>query len=419
MKSILFFSSMIFSSSLSFFRVLILATIISLVDFTYYTTIVALGAFLGSFFSFGIVEETYKKYPIWIAKNKFGILKKSLLTIVKQLFSRFIFSIIIILSITFLVNDSYIIIVFFSLSIGFLHSIISVLASTQRAIGDLDAYAFSSIIRAILAIVFVVFIAWLTKNYLLTLLAEIIAMFGGAMIAYAYSNSSLKKINNNISVSESKKVHINKKDKNGLILFISYTIISVPFYLDRSFVTLNYDETSASQYALLALFLSISFLLINVISQKVSPQIFKIIELTKSYKSAYVYTFKWCLLFMLSWILIVTFIWVFFTLGILPEGLLKYKLSDDLFLALIFLGTLSVTNLLEFVIISIDKEKKFLKSAALYLITLIIFSFITNIFKLDLILFIWMMILARLIYLFLIMYYIKPFKFLKFKINDE
>ena len=413
MKSILFFSSMIFSSGLSFLRVIILATILSVVDFTYYTTILAAGAFIGSFYSFGIIEGTFKKFPIWIAQNELGLLKNSLANILKILFTRFCYVCIIISLITYLINADYILPVIISISMGFLHSIISILASTQRAIGDLNAYAFSSLIRSVLAIILVVLIAWLTNEYLLVLFAEIIAMLGGSFIAYVYSMISLKKLNIGSSVLDIGKVQIDKKNKNDLILFVSYTILSVPFYLDRSFVTLNFTELIAAQYALLALFLSISFLLINAISQKVSPEIFKIIELTKNYKLAYNYVFKWSGLFIITWIIIIVFLWFFFSSGLVPEGLLKYKLTDNLFVVLLLLGSLSVTNLLEFVIISIDKEKKFLKSAFVYLLFLGLTAFVTFFFEFQLMSFIWMMVFSRFVYLSSLVYYMNPSKILK------
>ena len=296
---------------------------------------------------------------------------------------------------------------------GFLHSIISILASTQRAIGDLNAYAFSSLIRSVLAIILVVLIAWLTSEYLLVLFAEIIAMLGGSLIAYVYSMNSLKKLNIGSSVLDTGKVQIDKKNTNDLILFVSYTILSVPFYLDRSFVTLNFTELIAAQYALLALFLSISFLLINTISQKVSPEIFKIIELTKNYKLAYNYVFKWSGLFIITWIIIIIFLWFFFSSGLVPEGLLKYKLTDNLFVVLLLLGSLSVTNLLEFVIISIDKEKKFLKSAFVYLLFLGLTAFVTFFFEFQLMSFIWMMVFSRFVYLSSLVYYMNLSKILK------
>ena len=184
-------------------------------------------------------------------------------------------------------------------------------------------------------------------------------------------------------------------------------------YLDKSFVTLNFTELIAAQYALLALFLSISFLLINAISQKVSPEIFKIIELTKNYKLAYNYVFKWSGLFIITWIIISLFLWFFFSSALVPEGLLKYKLTDNLFVVLIFLGSLSVTSLLEFVIISIDKEKKFLKSAFVYLLFLALTAFVTFFFKFQLMSFIWMMVFSRFVYLSSLVYYMNPLKFLK------
>ena len=84
MKAITFFIGMFFSSGLSFLRFILLALILSVVDFTYFATIIAIGGFSGSFISLGIVEKTFKEYPSLIVNNKFETLKRNVITIIKK-----------------------------------------------------------------------------------------------------------------------------------------------------------------------------------------------------------------------------------------------------------------------------------------------------------------------------------------------
>lgn len=400
MRTFSFLVTMIITSGLSFVRVAALAFLLDKVEFTDYSRFIALGAFMSMFYSFGIIENTNKLFPKLVVYGQISTLRKILFQIISVLLKRFLVLIILVYLASKFFDPSYLKIGISALLLGLVHSLTSLFASLQRGIGSLKPYAITTAIRSITLFVLIILCAVVYKDFFTLLIVEIIIGIFGVFIAYFFAMKSLE-INEHALGSDFNR-DINSNSKEGLFLYLSYTLIAIPFYLDRTFVTAVFDEDSAAKYALFALFMTVGTLIINAVTQKIGPEMVKMFSLDVSHKAIIRYSIKWFVLYILFWTLFVISLGLLFQWNYLPNPLRAYQITNNLLFLLLCYGYLNISGLIEYICISFNLERHFFLSSLVYVLALLSVGVIVVSGAYSLSTFIVLLIMVKAAYLFIL-----------------
>lgn len=411
-----FLALMIFSAGLSFVRILSVAAFLIANDFSTYAVIISLGAFLSYMLSFGKVEATVKLFPRDFVNNDCGKIYKNSASIIGLLSIRSFLFLIVFLFAEFIFDFLDFFTVLCLVLIALMHALVALVASVLRALGNLFLYAFNTLFRAIVSVVSVIAVAFYTKDLALVLVVEVAAVLFGFVVSWIYLRGYLRK-QARYSDAAAGAVQSNKARKFGLgsthderLLFFSYAMVSMPFYLDRFFVSSIFNEKESAQYAVLAVFLSGAILIVNTISQKIGPDSIKEIAVNGQLSNAYFYVLRWASYIVVGWFLTITTIAFAFYLELVPSGLTKYNLQLSYFAVVGVLGGLHVTSLFEFLLLGQDKEKEFFSAAFVYFIFIILMSSFVYWFNLEIIWFFIGLIACRILYFLAILYNLRFLK---------
>jgi len=388
---------MLTSVAMTMLRMIFVAAILSTLEFSGYAAIVSAGAFVSILLSFGVIEGTIKQFPRMGAIKQYDIILKESLSLVKVLSARsFYLLVVFIISIfvLFKVPGDYIAIIL----IGYIGAITSLFASLQRALFNPLHLAFSSFLRTLVMFVFVV-ISGLLYGYYGALIAEVVVGLMAMFIPWIIANYTIK---NKARTEECLLVGNNYSSiisEHGIVLFFTYLILSIPIYLDRMYVNTFYDSDSSATYSVIAIFLSISIVLPNIISQKLGPVLIKMqTQLTSSEVITHK-ALRWSVLTISIWILIITTIGLGFQSGYLPASLEKYRISIDMLFAIGVLGCMNIAAFFEFIVISYNYEKQFLYIALGYILLIIFIASFAIILSMPIYTLIIMIAFVKFIYL--------------------
>jgi hypothetical protein len=194
----------------------------------------------------------------------------------------------------------------------------------------------------------------------------------------------------------------------GLLVSVSAIITSVPYYLDRMFVAENFTTSVAASYALLAVFLSAAALLINTIAQRIGAEIIKMVLGASSLLPVIRYVLRWSFWGIGVWWAFIFVVGVAFHFKLLPDGLLKYEIPLTYLYPVAVLGALGITGLVEFLLLAVDEERKLFRSALAYFAVVLFFSVLVWHEKLGILHLLWLMVVARALYLSLLCVSLSP-----------
>lgn len=371
-RSLLFLAVMMVAAGMSLARVLVVATGLSKSGFTNYAIVIATGGFISSVISFGGIEATIKHFPRLVANDNFTEMRQESHRLLRALAIRAL-AVGIPLVVAGLILDKHVLILvgmacLISLSSGYS----GIIASVQRALGSPVSLALGTGFRAVFSFVVVSTLAF-SGNLWVVIAAEVISAVVGCIISELIISRTilrmqLRSVRQIADSIDGPPTSSHRRD--GLYVFFTYTLLAVPFYLDRVFVASHFSLDEAAQYAILALFLTAASLLVNTVAQRVGPEAIKMALLPETRRNAYFHVIRWCSAIILAWFFALACIAVAFHFDILPSGLQKYSIETANFFPIGILGALFCTSLLEFLFIALDLERRMLLSAGIYIIAI-------------------------------------------------
>lgn len=402
-KLVKYFGVMMAAAALAMLRGVLVAEASTGADFSRYAVTLSTGYFLGYLLSFGAVEESYKQFPRLVAQGGFTAILVPTNRVFGQLGSRGGVLVVASLALWLVTGSNWFVELGLAFMFGLITSYTSAVASVQRALSNHGRLAAANLMRSVIAFVLVVPAAYLW-GIRCVIAAELVAGALGVLASCKLAGLRLQNLNGlRLSLHlATNGIFCHATANKGLLVSISAIITSVPYYLDRKFVALTFTTSVAASYALMAIFLSVATLLINTIAQRIGAESIKMVLGATSLVPAIRYVVRWSLLGVGVWCLFMLVVSVAFHFKLLPEGLLKYNIALENLYPLTVIGALSVTGLIEFLLLAVDDEWKIFRSALVYLTVIIIFCLIVWLFSLTMQQFLWLFVVARVIYLSLL-----------------
>lgn len=403
-RSLLFLAVMMVAAGMSLARVLVVATGLSKSGFTDYAIVIATGGFISSVISFGGIEATIKHFPRLVANNDFTKMRQESHRLLRVLAMRAL-AIGMPLAVVGLMLDNHALILMgmaclISLSSGYS----GVIASVQRALGSPASLALGTGFRAIFSFAVVSTLAF-SGNLWIVVAAEVISAVVGCAISEMIISRTILGMKPGCDRSIGDIIDeppTSYYRRDGLYVFFTYTLLAIPFYLDRVFVASNFNLDQAAQYAILALFLTAASLLVNTVAQRVGPEAIKMALMPETRRNAYLHVIRWCSATTLAWFFALACIALAFHFNIPPSGLQKYRIETTSFFPIAILGALFCTSLLEFLFIALDLEKRMLLSAGIYLVAIAGVASYVAFSGLGIQALLWGLVLCKIIYLALL-----------------
>jgi O-antigen/teichoic acid export membrane protein len=350
------------AAALSLIRGFIVAAILTPPAYAIYSSIVGLGGFIANGLSFGLIENTVKRFPRYVLGGQYTAMINEAKRASRWLFIRAV-------ALVSLAGIGHLIFghdIWQSLGIATLlaigASLASLLASMQRSLFNIHALAKSTFAKAAVSALVIGFFAWLA-GLNGALIGESLAAIVGIGLSLWFVRATIFKhrlnaqANNHISNEASK---LNTYKNTGVSIFISYTLLSVPLYLDKIFINHIYGESLGANYAFMCLLLTVAVVAINIIAQKVGPNIIAMREIGCSTKNMLRYGMKWSLVGIIGWAIFIIIYLLSRHLDFLPERLAKYHLNNEMITGLFLLGALQFSSILEFILLALDRERRFL-----------------------------------------------------------
>lgn len=401
--SLFFIGVMLGAAGLSLLRVLLVATGLPKLDFGTYAAIVATGAFLGSVISFGAVEGTVKTFPRLVANGQLdevrhrahGLLRVLVLRALAAGGPIFLLGLILSSQILMIAGVAFL----FALSASYT----SLVASMQRAVGDSRRLAAGTVFRAVTSFVAVAVTAQVA-GLAATIIAEALAAIVGCYLSERLYLRGASTQRLAPLMGAEAEVAASPMKGDGVRVFLAYTAVSVPYYLDRIYVAGTLGANAAAEYALLALFLMAASLLVNAVAQRVGPDAIKLVMKPDGAAQARRYVLGWCGITTVIWIAALSGTALFLHHGWVPASLAKYEIEPAMLLPLGVLGVLFNSALIEFLIIALDRERSLLGAALSYMGGVVLVALAVAALKWDLYSLIWLLAGARLLYCLLLMF---------------
>lgn len=399
----IYFAVTALAAGLSMLRGLVVASASEEVDFARYAVVLSTGYFLGYLLSFGSIESSYKAFPRLMVSGRVDDMHMAASAVSAKLSARGVVSGFALLVFGLAFGVDWFFECFVAVLFAIVASYTSLVASVQRASGDYVELASAGFLRSVLAIVLVAPAAYFYDVYWV-IAAELVAGFLGVLAssrlagvklrALPYAGSSLAADTGGLSSGVN--------SERGLLVSIGALFVSVPFYLDRMFVAAAFGPHEAAKYALVAIFLGAAVLLFNAVTQRVGTEAIKLAASTRSIGGATAYLARWAFVGILSWLIFVCLVAAAFYSNLLPPGLEKYRVSSVLLVPAAALGALSVTALIEFLLLAADGEREIFLSSSLYLAIILLSAAWVWENRPSLDVLIWLMVAARSAYLLML-----------------
>lgn len=149
----------------------------------------------------------------------------------------------------------------------------------------------------------------------------------------------------------------------------------------------------------MTLLLTVSMVVINIIAQKVGPNLIAMQKVGSSAGKLLQYGMKWAGAGVLAWIF---FILIYITgvkLDLLPVRIAKYQLEPEMIVGLFFLGALQFSSILEYILLAFDMERKFLVWVIVFFGTTVVSGLLVTLYQPALIFLPMLLIASKLVYI--------------------
>lgn len=378
----------------SLVRGFVIAALLPPKEFAVYAMAVSAGALLANFLSFGLIEGTVKQFPRLVMAGGAG----SLLSIAdrgaRTLAIRALLGLPVLAAIMFLVDSSRPLLFLAVAGVSFGAAWLNLLASVQRSTLNVlnvalanDARAFLYLALASLGAVFFGLTGALS--------GEIIGALLGALVSREIFKATLRRDSH---LRPTSPAVVGVPAEAGIAVFLAYSALAVPLYLDRSYVASVFGIRDAATYAVLALFASGASVFVNIVAQKVGPQIIASERAGVSLSGLLALATRWSLVVAVIWAAAISAVRWASSAGWLAF-LAKYELTPQLFWAVLALGCVQVASIFEFILLARDREWDFLRLASVYLLMVCVLAGFVAWKGLPLLSFIYLLSFTKLAYL--------------------
>ncbi len=363
--SVLFIGVMLGASLMTMVRMAIAALLLRPHDFATYATLSATAAFLSSIISFGIIEATIKGFPRLVGEGRAGEMPGQAHAILRTVAVRALLAGGLILLAGWLLDMIWLRLLGFALLLAPANAYTAIVASMQRAAGNPVHLAAGTVLRA-LAVMLAVTICAAFFGLVAVVGAEavttVFACYLSERLFFAGRNSPACAG----SGSETAAVPPHGDRGDGIRVFMAFSLITIPFYLDRLYVTSVLGDGPAGQYAVLALFLTGASLLVNTLAQRVGPDAIRLVHRDGNSAAARRQVMQWTGVSIALWLLAMAIAGSVIGMNLLPSGLARYHIEWPMLAPIAVSGILLNTALLEFLLLALDREKAFVRCAAIF-----------------------------------------------------
>lgn len=393
--SALFVTAMIGAAFFSMLRMIAAAWYMPLADFANYTAIVATAAFLSTILSFGIIEATVKNFPRLTGEGREADILPTARRIMKWLSVRALSFGIPVLAAGFLLDLEWLKFVGIAFLFSLNTSYTGILASMQRAAGTAATQAQGTLLRSV-GVLCAVMVAARYGDLAVVLIAEAVATFLTCFLSEWFY------FHRRFGTAGDSPIASSRSGKDGVLLFLAYSCVSMPFYLDRLFVTSVLGAKDGAEYAVLAVFLTAASVLVSTLAQRSGPQAIRLVQRDGSPKAALRQILAWCLVAGILWLGAMGIAATAVAADMLPPQLARYFSDPALLIPVTVSGLLLTTGLIEFLFVALDRERMLLRAAASFAIAVLLAAGTVTVFNLDLLAFMWLLAACRAFYLVLL-----------------
>lgn len=392
--SALFLVVMLGAAGITMLRMVVAASFLPVQDFGTYATIAATGAFLSSILSFGTIEGTIKNFPRMVGAGQGGELLRESHHIMRRLLLRAAAVGIPVYAAGLLLDFDWLRLsglgFFFALSTAYT----LVLASMQRASGSSATLAAGTLLRS-----GSVFIAVAAAAYFGDLTILLITEIATTILACLLSEWLYFRRGRAPAPSRSPAPPASGSTGDGVRLFVTYSLISAPFYLDRLFVTSTMGREEGARYAILALFLTGASLIVNTLAQRSGPEAIRLVQRDGDHRAAARLIATWVGISIMIWLAAIGTVAAIIASGVLPESLERYTIAPHLLVPLAVAGVLLNNGLVEFLLLALDRERQMLRAAICFATAVFVAACAVAVFRWNLMEFMWALAACRAIYL--------------------
>jgi O-antigen/teichoic acid export membrane protein len=354
---------MLAAAGMSLVRGFVVAGLLDPEDFTRYAVAVATGTFLSNFLSFGLIEGTIKQFPRMTVSGSAGALLSLSDGAIRRLAFRAALCAPLFAVVMWVIDRDRPMVFLAVTTIAFCVAVLGLLASVQRALLNVLNIAVANGLRASLYLALAATGAF-AFGLRGAIVGEIVAALLGAIVSREIFKATLR--SRALQTADAPLLAENVKAEHGVTLFIAYSAIAAPIYMDRAYVAAVFSPADGAAYAVLALFVTGATVFVNIVGQKVGPEI---IAREKSGATAAELVFgaaRWSAAVVAIWLLVIAALHWAMAMGLLPF-LDKYGITPVMLLAIAFTGCMQVASLFEFILIARDMERKMLVLSLIYL----------------------------------------------------
>lgn len=363
-----YFAVMGLSSLLTLMRSVVLALVLAVNDFGVYAMAVALGAFVANAISFGRIEATLKQFPrLWHDGRSDETVRHSDV-IARQLAGRAVALAVPLWMAAALWKPSIAV----SLAAGIAAFAIgmswtTIYASTLRASGCLRALGIATFLRAILALVLAI-VGGFLLDWRGAILGEIVGAVVGAVVMRRLAVRRAQEPAGQTVDDHEGEARRDQPETGGLTLYWSNLLLSIPLYFDRVLVAATSGLAASGAYSFLLLFSVVASTMLGILVQKVGPDIVRMEREQQSVRAQVLLVSRWGGAAMMLFVIGLAaagcglFIWP------APWLAEKYALDGMTFACAGVLSVLHVTVLLDWILISRDRERDAFIAALGYVI---------------------------------------------------
>ncbi|WP_193749153.1 hypothetical protein [Sphingopyxis sp. C-1] len=393
---------MLGAAGITMLRMVVAASFLPVQDFGTYATIAATGAFLSSILSFGTIEGTIKNFPRMVGAGQGGELLRESHHIMRRLLLRAAAVGIPVYAAGLLLDLDWLRLsglgFFFALSTAYT----LVLASMQRASGTSATLAAGTILRSGSVFVAVAAAAYFGDLTIL-LITEIATTIVACLLSeWLYFRRGRAPAPARLPVPPVPVPPVSGSTGDGVRLFLTYSLISAPFYLDRLFVTSTMGREEGARYAILALFLTGASLIVNTLAQRSGPEAIRLVQRDGDHRAATRLIATWVGISIMIWLAAIGTVAAIIASGFLPESLERYAIAPHLLVPLAVTGVLLNNGLVEFLLLALDRERQMLRAAICFATAVFVAACAVAVCRWGLVEFMWALVACRVIYLALL-----------------
>lgn len=343
---------MIAASGFGLLKLVVLAYLLDPAEYGGYVALFGAATLSAALMSFGLIEETIKKYPRkWADGERKSIISDSKGR-GKVLVLRFVLLLGVLIPIALIANHSTKIIeIVFFCTIGVGSALLSLVASLFRATGSKKALQRFSLWRSGFAFGLATAFGTLW-GFHGALVGESIA----ALLSISLSFVTLRKLYYNDQHDAGQSDQSDERATGHRKLYIANTFTASTTMADRSIVAFALGPVSAGTYGVIMILPQISQMLVNVVSQYIGPYVIKLVhkgDMDTSKSSSLIY--QTCLLAALVSVIGFT-LFALSELESVSSFFEKYSLTGAFLVLACILSVAQIAALIEFHLIARDAE---------------------------------------------------------------